>query len=135
VEFLKRQAHSLDLPVDVIYPVEAKPVVIIKWLGTEPELPSIILNSHMDVVPVFRDKWTHDPFAADIDEEGRIFARGTQDMKSVGTGYLGAIRLIGLQSMCYELRNPIWRGNTYLNFYLGTVALVTIKILQGFLRH
>jgi len=45
------------------------------------------------------------------------------------------IEFIGLQSMCYELRNPIWRGNTYLNFYLGTVALVTIKILQGFLRH
>ncbi|XP_017003020.2 aminoacylase-1 [Drosophila takahashii] len=95
VEFLKRQANSLNLPVEVVYPaVESKPVVIIKWLGKQPELPSIILNSHMDVVPVYPDKWTHDPFAADIDEEGRIFARGTQDMKSVGTQYLGAIRLL-----------------------------------------
>ncbi|XP_017082674.1 aminoacylase-1 [Drosophila eugracilis] len=93
VEFLKRQADSLNLPVDVVYPsVQTKPVVIIRWLGSQPELPSIILNSHTDVVPVFRDNWTHDPFAADIDEEGRIFARGTQDMKSVGTQYLGAIR-------------------------------------------
>ncbi|XP_017046433.1 aminoacylase-1-like [Drosophila ficusphila] len=95
VEFLKRQASSLNLPVDVVYPaVKTKPVVIIKWLGSQPELPSIILNSHTDVVPVFREKWTHDPFAADIDEEGRIYARGTQDMKSVGTQYLGAIRLL-----------------------------------------
>ncbi|KAI8045716.1 hypothetical protein M5D96_001900 [Drosophila gunungcola] len=95
VEFIKRQADSLGLPVDVVCPaVKSKPVVIVKWLGEQPELPSIILNSHMDVVPVFSEKWTHEPFSADIDEQGRIFARGTQDMKSVGTQYLGAIRLL-----------------------------------------
>ncbi|EDV42524.1 uncharacterized protein Dana_GF16978 [Drosophila ananassae] len=92
VEFLKRQAKSLNLPVEVVYPAEKKPVVIITWLGSQPELSSIILNSHTDVVPVFPEKWTHEPFSADIDSEGRIFARGTQDMKSVGTQYLGAIR-------------------------------------------
>lgn len=93
--FLKRQAASLDLPVDVVYPVnEANPVVVMKWEGTEPELPSIILNSHTDVVPVFLEKWTHDPFSADIDDEGRIYARGSQDMKCVGTQYLAAIRAL-----------------------------------------
>jgi len=30
-----------------------KPVVIITWLGQKPEMPSILLNSHMDVVPVY----------------------------------------------------------------------------------
>lgn len=53
-----------------------------------------MLNSHMDVVPVFENFWTHPPFAADIDESGRIFARGAQDMKSIGTQYLGAIRAL-----------------------------------------
>ena len=28
-------------------------VVIITWEGTDPSLPSIMLNSHIDVVPVF----------------------------------------------------------------------------------
>lgn len=51
-----------------------------------------MLNSHMDVVPVFEEFWSHKPFDADIDEEGKIFARGSQDMKSVGMQYLGAIR-------------------------------------------
>lgn len=92
VEFLQKQAASLNLPVEVVYPVEKKPIVIIKWLGSQPEFSSIILNSHMDVVPVFPDQWTHEPFSADIDSEGRIFARGTQDMKSVGTQYLAAIK-------------------------------------------
>lgn len=61
-------------------------------LGTQPDLKSIILNSHMDVVPVFEEYWTHRPFEADMDAEGRIFARGSQDMKCVGMQYLGALR-------------------------------------------
>lgn len=48
----------------------------------------------MDVVPVYADEWTHPPFAAEMDAEGRIFARGAQDMKSIGTQYLGAIRAL-----------------------------------------
>ncbi|XP_034488738.1 aminoacylase-1-like [Drosophila innubila] len=95
VEFLKRQAASLALPVDVLYPVnESNPVVVMKWEGKQPELPSIILNSHTDVVPVFEDKWTHGPFSADLDDEGRIYARGSQDMKCVGTQYLAAVRAL-----------------------------------------
>ncbi|XP_062123616.1 aminoacylase-1-like [Drosophila sulfurigaster albostrigata] len=95
VEFLKRQAESLDLSVQVVYPAnEDNPVVVLKWEGSEPELPSIILNSHMDVVPVVAEKWKHEPFGAEMDDEGRIFARGTQDTKQVGTQYLGAIRAL-----------------------------------------
>lgn len=48
----------------------------------------------MDVVPVFADQWTHPPFDAHIDAEGRIFARGSQDMKCVGVQYLAAIRVL-----------------------------------------
>ena len=29
------------------------PVVVMSWLGSNPSLQSIMLNSHMDVVPVF----------------------------------------------------------------------------------
>jgi len=95
VEYLKKQAASLDLPVDVLYPANKdNPVVVMKWEGKQPELQSIILNSHTDVVPVFPEKWTHDPFAADLDDEGRIFARGSQDTKEIGTQYLGAIRAL-----------------------------------------
>ncbi|XP_037936843.1 aminoacylase-1A-like [Teleopsis dalmanni] len=93
VEFLKKQAADLELPINVYYPsLPTKPVVVITWIGQQPELPSVILNSHMDVVPVFPEKWTHPPFSADMDEEGRIFARGAQDMKCVGMQYLAAIR-------------------------------------------
>ncbi|XP_004529660.1 aminoacylase-1A [Ceratitis capitata] len=95
VEFLKKQAVNLGLPIDVYHPGSVdKPVVVITWLGEQPELPSIMLNSHMDVVPVYADKWTHPPFAAEIDDKGRIYARGAQDMKCVGMQYLAAIRTL-----------------------------------------
>lgn len=78
VEFLKRQAKSLDLPVSIYHPVNEKnPIVVITWKGSQPELPSIVLNSHMDVVPVFEEHWKHSPFAAEMDEDGKIFARGS----------------------------------------------------------
>ncbi|EDW03378.1 GH11206 [Drosophila grimshawi] len=95
LEFLRRQATQLELPIAVYYPLDAaNPVAVISWQGLEPQLPALLLNSHMDVVPVFKDSWTHEPFAAEMDAEGRIFARGTQDMKSVGMQYLAAIRAL-----------------------------------------
>lgn len=95
VEFLKKQAENLGLEVTVCYPGNEKcPVVLMTWTGNEPELPSILLNSHMDVVPVDETRWTHKPFAADIDSDGNIFARGAQDDKSSGMQYLAAIRAL-----------------------------------------
>lgn len=51
--FLRSRAASLGLPIEVIEVTSGKPVVIITWSGSQPELPSLLLNSHMDVVPVF----------------------------------------------------------------------------------
>lgn len=48
----------------------------------------------MDVVPVYEESWTHPPFAADVDEDGKIFARGSQDAKSIGMLQLAAIRAL-----------------------------------------
>ncbi|XP_023172478.1 aminoacylase-1 [Drosophila hydei] len=95
LEFLRQQAEHLQLPLAVHYPFDGNnPVVVLTWQGLRPELPALLLNSHMDVVPVFAENWTHPPFGADMDAEGRIFARGTQDMKCVGMQYLAAIRAL-----------------------------------------
>lgn len=56
----------------------------------------------MDVVPVFPEHWKHPPFGAEMDDDGKIFARGSQDMKSVGIQYLSAIRALkrdGIQQL------------------------------------
>ncbi|XP_076300191.1 aminoacylase-1 [Lasioglossum baleicum] len=92
VNFLQKQAKSLDLPLKIYYAHPNKPIVVLTWIGTDPSKPSILLNSHMDVVPVFEDKWTYPPFSAHMDDKGNIYARGSQDMKCVGIQYLEAVR-------------------------------------------
>lgn len=67
------------------------PLGIATWAGLDPALSSVVLNTHMDVVPAELGKWTKDPWAADV-VDGRVYGRGTQDMKSVGMGYVEAIR-------------------------------------------
>jgi putative selenium metabolism hydrolase len=43
--------------------------------------PKILFDGHIDTVPVVNaEKWTHDPFGAEIDK-GRIYGRGASDMK------------------------------------------------------
>ncbi|XP_021753262.1 aminoacylase-1-like [Chenopodium quinoa] len=91
-DFILSQANSLSLESQTIVFVKNKPLILLKWPGKNPNLPSVLLNSHTDVVPVEFQKWVHDPFGAHIDSDGNIHARGTQDMKSVGMQYFEAIR-------------------------------------------
>ncbi|XP_021753263.1 aminoacylase-1-like isoform X1 [Chenopodium quinoa] len=91
-DFILSQANSLSLESQTIEFVKNKPLILLKWSGKNPNLPSVILNSHTDVVPVESQKWTYDPFGAHIDPQGNIYARGSQDMKCVGLQYLEAIR-------------------------------------------
>ena len=92
VEFLISQAKSLGLSYRTHCCAPGKPILILTWEGQDPSLPSVLLNSHMDVVPVFPEHWTHHPFSAFKDEAGNIYGRGSQDMKCVGVQHLEAVR-------------------------------------------
>ncbi|XP_028766959.1 aminoacylase-1-like [Neltuma alba] len=91
-DFLVAQAKSLSLESQTIEFVKGKPMVLLKWPGAHPDLPAILLYSHTDVVPSELHKWMYDPFSAHIDQNGHIYARGSQDMKCVGMQYLEAVR-------------------------------------------
>lgn len=55
---------------------------------------SIILNGHIDVVPVGDEQsWEHDPFSGHI-ESGRLYGRGSTDMKGGTVALLMAIEAI-----------------------------------------
>jgi succinyl-diaminopimelate desuccinylase len=44
--------------------------------------PTVVLNGHVDVVPAGnREEWSHPPYGAEI-EDGRLYGRGSVDMKS-----------------------------------------------------
>uniref|UniRef100_A0A672KX86 N-acyl-aliphatic-L-amino acid amidohydrolase n=1 Tax=Sinocyclocheilus grahami TaxID=75366 RepID=A0A672KX86_SINGR len=92
VRFLERIAEELALPMKKVEVCPGRVVAIITWVGSRPELKSVVLNSHTDVVPVYEEHWKHDPFAAVKDEHGNIYGRGSQDMKCVTIQYIEAIR-------------------------------------------
>ena len=58
----------------------------------------ILLESHMDVVPTDPSRWAKDPFAAEI-ADGKMWGRGTIDMKGIGTSYLYAFIMLHRQKV------------------------------------
>ena len=94
VQWLDMQCKSIGLSTKICEPVPNKPILIATLLGTQPELPCVILNSHYDVVPAMEEHWHSDPFTP-VEKDGKIYARGTQDMKCVCAQYVLAMsRLI-----------------------------------------
>jgi aminoacylase len=89
--FLAQQAAEVGLSYETLTVEAGKPIVLMTWPGTDTSLPSILLNSHTDVVPAEDAFWSHPPFGAEL-HNGRVYARGSQDMKCVGMQYLEALR-------------------------------------------
>ncbi|XP_049867863.1 aminoacylase-1-like [Pectinophora gossypiella] len=93
VEFWRAQAAAEGVEMKVLTFKEGYPVLVLRWPGSDSSLGSIMLNSHMDVVPADEDEgWTYPPFSGHLDENGVIWGRGTQDMKSVSIQYLEALK-------------------------------------------
>ena len=93
-KYIVSELEGLDCLTDIHLLPEApdhSPVVVAKWTGRDVSLPIVLLNSHYDVVPAASEDWTVEPFAG-IRRDGRVYGRGTQDMKCVCIQYIEAIR-------------------------------------------
>ena len=63
----------------------------------------IILSGHSDVVPVLGQLWDTDPFTAVMDDNGRVYGRGTCDMK----GFLAVLLALTPEFKTLNLAKPI----------------------------
>ena len=70
-----------------------KPILLASWIGKDPGLPQLLLNSHYDVVPVQEENWTVPAFEG-LRKDGKVYGRGTQDMKCVCVQYVIAIETL-----------------------------------------
>lgn len=64
-----------------IHVLDGKRANLIARLSSNRPGPCVVLSGHMDTVPVGSVSWQHGPFDAVIDN-GRMYGRGTVDMKS-----------------------------------------------------
>lgn len=101
--WLRRVAAELGMQYRVVECVAGLPNIVLTLPGADRDLPSLLLNCHLDVVPVVPSMWTalpagETPFSAWEDpSNGFIYARGAQDMKCVGAQYICAIRALKAQ--------------------------------------
>lgn len=79
----------LGLPSQFVAPLPNRTSTISSW-GPEGG-KTLLFNGHYDVVPVpDPDAWTYPPFAAEV-HDGRIYGRGTSDMKAGIAACLAAV--------------------------------------------
>src|SRR6185503_2671182 len=98
IDILKREG----IPVTRYESGPGRSIVLARLKGSGTGGKAILLESHMDVVPTDPSRWSADPFGAQI-ADGRMWGRGTIDMKGIGTSYLYAF------IMLHRLQVPLTR--------------------------
>jgi len=78
-EFIAKWLVENGLPVEILEVKPGRPNVLSRVKGAQ-DGPRLMLNGHMDTVAPGTG-WKHDPFGAET-ENGRMYGRGTVDMKS-----------------------------------------------------
>ena len=88
--YLADRLTGLGLRPEVVEPVPGRGSVHVRLRGDGSGGEPFLLLSHLDVVPAIADRWSHDPFAADI-HDGYVYGRGAIDMKGMIALELGVI--------------------------------------------
>lgn len=85
---------------------------------------SLILNGHIDVVPVGADEmWTHPPFEPHIDGD-KLYGRGSSDMKAGIVAFTMAFK--ALQQLGYEPAAPVYLQSVVEEECTGNGALACL---------
>ncbi len=123
-DWLKQTCEALGLETQLQETAPGRPNVIARWRGRG-NGKSLLLTGHTDVVST--ENMTGDPFDARI-ENGRLYGRGSYDMKGGLAAILGAVE--ALRRSGFQPAGDLWLGfvtdEEYLS--LGTDALV--KVIQ-----
>ncbi|MCE7884821.1 MAG: M20/M25/M40 family metallo-hydrolase [Actinobacteria bacterium ATB1] len=76
---LEEYLAGCGLDIERHEPAPGRTTLVARLRGKSDSAPSLCLMGHTDVVPVSEERWTHDPFAADL-VDGVVWGRGAVDM-------------------------------------------------------
>jgi succinyl-diaminopimelate desuccinylase len=124
---------ALDARVERWQSVEPAPgrLSLVGSLPASDGRPTLIVNGHLDVVPVNAAAWSHDPFDPQV-VDGRLYGRGSADMKggiAAAICALDALEAAGRAPACnivFHLVADEERGGRF-----GTQALLEAGLIQG----
>jgi len=95
--YLADRLAAVGVTPEIVEPVAGRGSVHARLRGDGTGGDPLLLMSHLDVVPAPPDRWTHDPFAADIADD-HVYGRGTVDMKGMVALQLGVIERLAAEA-------------------------------------
>tara|TARA_Y100001960_G_scaffold331965_2_gene430815 strand:+ start:192 stop:1358 length:1167 start_codon:yes stop_codon:yes gene_type:complete len=107
IEFIKNYLAELGVDAHVFKNTEQTKASIYATLGPT-DKPGIMLAGHTDVVPVDGQEWHTDPWKL-IEKDGKLFGRGTTDMK----GFCAIALSFAPMFLERGLKTPIHYGFTF----------------------
>lgn len=107
IEFVTDYLTQFKVPYELIFNDEKSKANLFATLGPS-DCQGIVLSGHTDVVPVDGQHWSTDPFQL-TEKEGRLYGRGTADMK----GYIACVLAAVPGFLAAPLRMPIHIALSY----------------------
>jgi acetylornithine deacetylase len=106
IDFVRELLRAFDADVRLTFDDERRKANLFATLGPRTD-GGLLLSGHTDVVPADAQPWSTDPFTA-IQQGGRVYGRGTSDMKS-----FIAIVLAMLPDYVARLQKPLHLALSY----------------------
>ena len=106
-------------------------VITVPATSGHADAPTLIVNGHLDVVPVVRESWTRDPFAGELDGD-LLYGRGSADMKGGIASAIEAVatlRRLGREQTCNVVFHLV--ADEELGGGLGCAALDSAGLIAG----
>ena len=107
IEFVRDYLDGLGVASELVFDETGNKANLYAKLGPE-GIGGIMLSGHTDVVPVDGQDWHSDPFAV-LARDGRLYGRGTADMKSFLAVVLGLLPRLAAR----PLRIPLHLAFSY----------------------
>ncbi len=106
-DYIKAYLKSHGVDAKLVYNDEGNKTNLYATIGPT-VAGGVILSGHTDVVPVVGQNWSTDPFTV-VEKNGRLYGRGTTDMKS----YLAIALSLVPEMLTANMKRPIHLAFSY----------------------
>jgi len=108
IDFVADYLKGFGVASEILPDPTGKKANLVATFGGGDAEGGIILSGHSDVVPVKGQAWNTDPFEA-IEKDGRLYGRGTADMKS----FIAVVLALVLEFLAKPLKTPVRLAISY----------------------
>ena len=107
IDFVRGYLADLGVESRLTYDDDGRKANLFATMGPA-DRPGIVLSGHTDVVPVDGQEWHTDPFQV-TEADGRLYGRGTSDMKS----FVAVALALAPEFLARDLETPIHFAFSY----------------------